>query len=238
MASTKILAELRNLMRNVKVDGKAIQAYIIPSSDAHGSEYLSEKDKRRQFITGFTGSAGTALVTHDNALLWTDGRYFLQASQQLDSNWKLMKEGFEDTPNLSLWLIKNMPPSSIVGVDATLYEEDLYVNLENALSYSSIELKHVEPNFIDLIWSTNRPQLESNQLLKVDLNHCGRRMSEKLKLIRNQMEEKNVFATVVTSLDEIAWLLNLRSSDIPFNMVFFSYCVITKTGLNLWTAPC
>jgi Xaa-Pro aminopeptidase len=228
--TTRILSELRNLMRN-----KAVQAYIIPSSDAHGSEYLSEKDKRRQFITGFTGSAGTAVVTQDNALLWTDGRYFLQASQQLDSNWKLMKDGLEDTPSLSSWLIKNMPPSSIVGIDSTLYEEDLFINLENSLSsLSTIQLKNIEPNLIDIVWSKNRPKLECNELLKVDLSHCGRSLSEKLILIRTQMNEKNAYAIVATSLDEIAWLLNLRSSDIPFGTVFFSYCIITNTGLQLF----
>ena len=234
MATTRILSELRNLMKNFKIEGKSIQAYIIPSSDAHGSEYLSEKDKRRQFITGFTGSAGTALVTQDNALLWTDGRYFLQASQQLDTNWKLMKEGLEDTPSLSSWLIKNIPGSSVVGIDSTLYEEDLFVSLENALSYSTLELKSVEPNLVDIVWSANRPKLECNQLLKVDLSYCGRKLSEKLKLIRDQMNEKKSYAVVVTSLDEIAWLLNLRSSDIPFNTVFFSYCIITKNGLQLF----
>ena len=234
MTTTRILGELRNLMKNLKIDGKAVQAYIIPSSDAHGSEYLSEKDKRRQFISGFTGSAGTALVTQDNALLWTDGRYFLQASQQLDSNWKLMKDGLDETPSLSAWLIKNMPPSSIVGVDATLYEEDLFINLENSLSYSTLQLKNIEPNLVDIVWSTNRPKLECNELLKVDLNHCGRRLGEKLRLIRAQMDEKNSYSIVATSLDEIAWLLNLRSSDIPFNTVFFSYCIITKSSLQLY----
>lgn len=96
--TTNLLAQLRSLMKNTKYVPEEIHAYIIPSNDAHNNEYIAECDARRAFITGFTGSAGTAIITQSDARLWTDGRYHLQASQQLDSNWTLMKEGIPETP--------------------------------------------------------------------------------------------------------------------------------------------
>lgn len=145
-----------------------------------------------------------------------------------------MKEGLEETPSLSAWLIKNMPPSSIIGVDATLYEEELYLNLESSLKNSNLTLLHVNRNLIDVIWSDEQPKLELKPLLKVQLDHCGKSTKDKLKQLRDNMNAKNVYSIVVTALDDIAWLLNLRSSDIPYNMVFFSYLIITKTSLKLF----
>ena len=154
--TAKILSHLRGLMREVQIAEVAggLSAYIVPSSDAHSSEYISERDKRRQFVSGFTGSAGTAVITQDKALLWTDGRYFLQASQELDeANWQLMKDGLVETPSIGEWLCRNLPTSSVVGIDTTLYEEDLYLSLANKLRENRLRLFHTKQNLVDLVWN-------------------------------------------------------------------------------------
>ena len=232
--TTKLITKLRTLMKNV--NGKEISAYIIPSSDAHGSEYLNEKDKRRQFISGFTGSSGTAVLTYDNAMIWTDGRYYLQASQELDSNWTLMKDGLPETPTIGDWLCKNLPSTSSVGIDATLYEEDLFSSLCSKLNTEKINLEHVNQNLVDLVRNEyGIPKLENNSLIKLEKKHVGKSTSEKLTEIREKMKELNVDSLVVTSLDEIAWLLNMRCrGDIPFGTVFFAYCLITLNSTKLF----
>ncbi len=232
--TTKLVSKLRSLMKNV--NGKELAAYIIPSSDAHGSEYLSEKDKRRQFISGFTGSSGTAVLTRDHAMVWTDGRYFLQASQELDSNWQLMKDGLPDTPSIGDWLCKNLPSRSCVGIDATLYEEDLFFSLSTKLKAEKIELEHISQNLVDLVRNEyEKPILEYNPLVKLEEKYAGKRTSAKLKEVRDKMKDLNTDSLVVTSLDEIAWLLNMRCrGDIPFGTVFFAYVLITKTHVKLF----
>jgi Xaa-Pro aminopeptidase len=241
--TTKLLLKLRSLMKDTQLyNGKQLSAYIIPSSDAHGSEYLSDKDKRREFISGFSGSSGTAVVTNfpaNSALLWTDGRYYLQASQQLDSNWTLMKDGLPETPSISDYLIQNLSQDSnrVVGIDARLYEEDLFMGLYTKLNTSKIELIHVDKNLIDLVWEEyGKPNFVERPIIKLDTKHTGKRTKEKLKDIREQMVKLNTNSYVITSLDEIAWLLNLRGEDIPFGAVFFSHCLVTLDGVRLFTS--
>ncbi|CAF0826419.1 unnamed protein product [Brachionus calyciflorus] len=233
--TTKLLNQLRHLMKDTSLfNGKQLSAYIIPSTDSHNSEYLCPKDKRRQFISNFSGSAGTALVTENNALLWTDGRYFLQASQELDTNWCLMKDGLPETPSIGEWLCQNLPKHSNVGIDATLYQEELYQNLQTKLNSNNLSLFHTKQNLIDLIWE-NRPKLNYEPLLQIDSKYTGLTTKEKLLSIRNELTKKSVHSTVVTSLDEIAWLLNIRGHDIPFGAVFFSYLIIDFDSCKLFT---
>lgn len=159
--TTKILTHLRALMKEVRVGGESnndssggLTAYIVPSADAHSSEYLSERDKRRQFVSGFTGSSGTAVITLDRALLWTDGRYFLQAQQELDeSQWELMRDGLAETPSIGEWLSRNLPSSSVIGIDSTLYQEDYYLTLDSKIRESRLQLFHTKQNLVDLVWS-------------------------------------------------------------------------------------
>jgi Xaa-Pro aminopeptidase len=235
--TTKLLVHLRKLMLDTSLcQGGKLSAYIIPSSDAHSSEYLSPKDERRQFITGFTGSYGTALVTHEKALLWVDGRYFLQAAQQLDSNWQLMKEGLPETPSIADWLCSNMPQTTRVGVDATLYAEDLYLTLKMRLDKYNVELTHVETNLVDMVWTEyDKPKLDLKPLLRLDTKLAGKSTRVKLVEIREQMEKLKTSSLVVTSLDEIAWLFNLRGHDIPFGTTFFAYCVVGMNFVKLFT---
>lgn len=132
--TTKILNELRALMKKLPNNGGAISAYIIPSDDSHQSEYISPVDQRRSFVSGFDGSAGTAIVTENAALLWTDGRYHLQASKQIDENWTLMKDGLPATPTMANWLANNLSAGARVGVDGTLLSFRAWSPLASELS--------------------------------------------------------------------------------------------------------
>lgn len=130
----KLLSDLRSLMRQLPNNGGSVNAYIIPTDDSHQSEYISPTDERRSFISGFTGSAGTAIVTQKEALLWTDGRYYQQAEQQLDENWTLMKDGLTTTPTMGTWLANNLSAGDRVGVDGTLLSCRVWSPLYTALS--------------------------------------------------------------------------------------------------------
>lgn len=132
--TTKLLSDLRALMRQLPNNGGSVNAYIIPTDDPHQSEYISETDQRRSFSSGFDGSAGTAIVTAKSALLWTDGRYHQQAEQQLDENWTLMKDGLPTTPTMSSWLSTNLSAGDRVGVDGNLLSFRVWSPLYNALS--------------------------------------------------------------------------------------------------------
>lgn len=175
--TTKYLTRLRCLMKDKSVlnKGEKLDAYILPSSDAHGSEYLTENDKRRGFLSGFTGSSGTAVVTDQQALLWTDGRYYLQASGQLDSNWKLMKDGLVETPSIGDWLVTNLPAKSLIGIDTTLYEENLFQTLSTILKTNECELVDTKRNLIDIVRQEfdEQPMVDLKPLIKLDSQFTG-----------------------------------------------------------------
>uniref|UniRef100_A0A1B6E280 Xaa-Pro aminopeptidase 1 n=1 Tax=Clastoptera arizonana TaxID=38151 RepID=A0A1B6E280_9HEMI len=197
------------------------------------SEYLAPCDERRAFISGFTGSDGTAIITENAACVWTDGRYFLQASQEMDDNWTLMKNGVSTTPTQSDWLIKTLPAGSRVGVDPMYLSYREWTKLNTDLDAASHSLVPVTTNLIDLIWD-DRPQTPNFCINPLPLKYTGRTSQEKVDSVRAQMEEKGVSLTVITALDEVAYLLNLRGSDIDYNPVFFSYVAITPSEVNLF----
>jgi len=229
--TTKKLVDLRYQMSHVHMT--KLQAIIIPSSDAHQSEYLADCDKRREYISGFTGSAGTAVVTLKQAALWTDGRYFTQAIKQLDQNWTLMKAGLSGTPEISEWLNKVLPAESVVGCNSSLYSSNSWTNLENALKLKGHQLIPTSSDLIDEIWK-DKPKQPSSPLKIVDFSIAGATISDKVDQIRVQMKNRSASWLIVTSLDDIAWLLNLRGSDIQFNPVFFSYIIIGTTSIHLF----
>nr|QFN66800.1 aminopeptidase [Propylea japonica] len=217
-----LLKQLRELMVNNRYVKEPLQAYIIPSSDAHSSEYIADCDQFRAFITGFTGSAGTAVVTHDHACLWTDGRYYLQASQQLDENWTLMKESETSTPSVGKWLSRTLPQGSNIGVDPRLFM--LY--RWNSISRSSgHKLVPVTINLTSILW-LDRPPRPSNTVFPLGLEYTGRTIASKVEAIVCEMKERSCTTLVISTLDDIAWTLNLRGSDIDYNPLFFSYLVI------------
>ncbi|XP_063700058.1 xaa-Pro aminopeptidase ApepP [Culicoides brevitarsis] len=232
--ASETLSTLRSLMRNLPNNLGSIQAYIIPTDDAHQSEYICDRDKRRAFICGFDGSSGSCVVTEDEALLWTDGRYYLQASKQLNENWKLMKDGLPTTLTLDAYLCKNLKKGSKVGVDPNLLSARNWLPLANSLKQHGCSLVGIEENLIDLVWAEKQPKAPQNKIIPLGLEHCGKKIGDKVKEIRAQMTENCCSVLVVSALDEIAWLMNLRGNDIDYNPVFFSYCLVMMDEIILF----
>ncbi|XP_057778182.1 aminopeptidase P2 [Salvia miltiorrhiza] len=226
------LAAIRELFIRPDIN---IDAYIVPSQDAHQSEFIAECYTRRAYISGFTGSAGTAVVTKNKAALWTDGRYFLQAEQQLPSSWILMRAGNLGVPTVSEWLNGVLAPGSRVGIDPFLFSSDSADELKEAISQKNHELVYVyDVNLVDEIWKESRPQ-PPNRLVRVhDLKYAGVDVSSKLSSLRSELSSADSSAIVISMLDEIAWLLNLRGSDIPHSPVMYAYLIVEIDGAKLF----
>ncbi|TFK22171.1 putative Xaa-Pro aminopeptidase P [Coprinopsis marcescibilis] len=227
--TTQRLADLRELM---KKDG--VQVFVVPSEDQHYSEYPAHCDKRRAFISGFTGSAGCAIITLDKAYLFTDGRYFLQAGKQLDKNWTLMKQGLPDVPTWQDFLHKNLDGELKVGIDPTIIAADDAAKIKKNLKAKKSQLVSLASNPVDIVWGKDRPARPHNAVFHLDETYSGQPFQEKISKIRQEMPKSKGKAVVVTMLDEVAWLFNLRGSDIDFNPVFFAYAVITPDDVTLF----
>nr|XP_002736408.1 PREDICTED: xaa-Pro aminopeptidase 1-like [Saccoglossus kowalevskii] len=232
--TTALLTNLRQLMKSKQYVTEPLHAYIIPSADAHQSEYVASCDTRRAFISGFDGSAGTAIVTAKDAAMWTDSRYFLQASSQMDQNWELMKQGQPGTLSQEEWLVKVLPKEAVIGVDPHLLSLEQWKTIHKHLKTAGQSLVAVEQNLIDLTWADERPQPPDNIVCVHEMKYAGKSWQDKVVAVREQMQEKGADYLVVTALDEIAWLFNLRGSDVQFNPVFYSYAVISKDSVNLF----
>lgn len=223
MSNAVILQELRALMTELNVD-----AFIVASEDAHQSEYVCEADNRRAFVSGFTGSAGTALVLQDKALLWTDGRYYLQAENELSSEWTLMKAGMPGVPDINEWLANNLSSGQRVGIDSWLISAASATATTKALAAKNIDFVAVAENPVDKVWATHgRPAYPQNPIEVLGLERSGKSHEEKIDEIVAQLRAADAVAVVVTMLDEIAWLLNIRGSDVEYNPVVISYAVVT-----------
>uniref|UniRef100_G1KFD1 X-prolyl aminopeptidase 1 n=1 Tax=Anolis carolinensis TaxID=28377 RepID=G1KFD1_ANOCA len=221
--TTDLLRQLRQAMKNSRYVPEPIQAYIVPSGDAHQSEYIAPCDCRREFICGFDGSAGNChLLQKQHAAMWTDGRYFLQGVQQMDSNWTLMKMGLKDTPTQEDWLVSVLPEGSRVGVDPFIIPADQWKRMSKVLKSAGHALLPVKDNLIDAIW-TDRPPRPCKPLITLNLNYTGMSWKDKITSLRVKMAERKALWFVVTALDEVAWLFNLRGSDVEYNPVFFAY---------------
>ncbi|XP_037093227.1 xaa-Pro aminopeptidase 1-like [Pollicipes pollicipes] len=232
--TTHLLKHLRSLMKNTKYVNEELHAYIVPSADSHGSEYLAACDERRAFLTGFTGSAGTAVVTQTHACLWTDGRYHLQARAEMDLNWTLMKDGVAGTPTQGEWLSSTLPATGgAVGVDPRLLSSRVWDTLAAELSAAGHSLRPVQQNLVDLVWN-EQPARTSNAVLPHPVKYTGMSVKSKLEEVRSQMQQRKCTLLAIAALDEIAYLLNLRGSDIVFNPVFFSYCVVLPDTVHLF----
>ncbi|KAM7540089.1 hypothetical protein Aperf_G00000037020 [Anoplocephala perfoliata] len=231
------LVSLRKEMTNRKLD-----AFVLLMEDSHFSEYLAAADKRIAFISGFTGSAGTAvIIATDKAALWTDGRYHIQASMELDDNWILMREGLPNVPTIPSWLAETTPPSCRIGFDPHQMPFTLIRSFQLQLDAAAAEpdaAREFIPvdglNLIDLIWS-DRPTRPANCIRAVPLtSFAGHSWEAKLNTLRERMASNNVSSLVLFQLDEIAWLFNLRGSDISYNPLFFSYAIVTMTEVHLF----
>mmetsp|Transcript_48783 Transcript_48783/g.113921 ORF Transcript_48783/g.113921 Transcript_48783/m.113921 type:complete len:641 (+) Transcript_48783:55-1977(+) len=202
----------------------ALDAYIVTSEDAHGSEYVAAADERRSFLTGFSGSAGTALVTADKALLWADSRYFIQAEKQLaGTEWVLMRQLQPGVPELVDWVKANLH-GKCVGVDPQFTPAELAAEWK-ANWGSSVLLKEVRPNLINEIW-TARPEDPCKPVEAHPIVLAGESIVSKLEKVRVAIKEQGASAILISALDQIAWLFNLRGSDIEYNPVFFAYAAV------------
>ncbi|XP_076656395.1 xaa-Pro aminopeptidase 1 isoform X2 [Halictus rubicundus] len=231
------LKQLRSEMHRIaSVQGPPLDGYIVTSDDAHQSEVVDPRDMRREFITGFTGSSGEAVITLRKAVFWTDGRYHVQADQQLDCNWMLMKNFRDYVPNITEWLINEFRgvPSARIGADPTLVSASLWISWEEALANSPVKLVPVRNNLVDLIWQVGRPNYNPHAAYPLPDKFSGRAWQEKVRLVREEMEISGADAFVVTALDEIAWLFNIRGSDLPDTPVLRAYAVVTLTSIHLY----
>ncbi|KAF3770358.1 hypothetical protein M406DRAFT_87199 [Cryphonectria parasitica EP155] len=224
------LAELRKLMRERNID-----IYVVPSEDSHSSEYIAPCDARREFICGFNGSAGCAVITQEKAALATDGRYFNQASKQLDNNWTLLKQGLQGVPTWQEWAADESAGGKTVGVDPTLITsqtaEKFIADIETK---GGSDLVAVNENLVDIVWGQAKPSRPNEPVKLLPQKYAGKDTKEKLVGLRKELAKKNLACFVVSMLDEIAWLFNLRGNDIPYNPVFFSYAVITAEDATLY----
>ncbi|KAJ9244596.1 hypothetical protein DTO207G8_2339 [Paecilomyces variotii] len=227
--TTERLAKLRQLMSEHKVD-----VYIIPSEDSHQSEYIAPCDARREYISGFSGSAGTAVVSLTNAALSTDGRYFNQAAKQLDDNWLLLKRGLEGVPTWQEWTTEQAEGGKVVGVDPSLITASSARKLSETLNKNGSSLVGIQQNLVDLVWGKDRPARPNEKVKVHPEKFAGKSFQEKISDLRKDLQTKKRAGFVISMLDEIAWLFNLRGNDIPYNPVFFSYAVITPTTAELY----
>ncbi len=222
-----ILDKIRETMKEHNID-----AYIIPTLDPHGSEYLPEHFKERKFVTGFSGSQGTALITKDMALLWTDGRYFIQAENEIrNTGFSLMKMGIEGYPTLNEWLKDNLTPNSVVGLNAKYYLQSNYEELESLLSDKKIKI--VDADLISNLW-TDRPELSNSMVFLHDIKYAGLSSKEKIDQIREELYKKKADLTILNGLDDIAWIFNIRANDIENTPVVISYAIIEQKRTYLF----
>lgn len=213
---------------------KGLNAYIFPSTDPHNGEYIPDYWKAREWISGFNGSAGTAVVTIQNAALWTDSRYFLAAEEQLQGTpFSLMKERLVQTPSIPQWLGKELPPESKVGIDATVNSLSQYKTWGTELAEYGIELVATTDILSD-IW-TDRPSIPLAPIELQPLEFAGETSADKLNRLRKELKKSHADILVISELDEIAWTLNLRGTDIHCNPVFVSYLILTTHSATLFT---
>lgn len=222
------LTALRNIMKEKKID-----AYLVPTDDFHGSEYVGDYFKCRKYITGFTGSAGTAVIMQDMAGLWTDGRYFIQASDQLQgSTIELFKSGEPDVPTVHQFLKDKLEEGMCLGFDGRTVSAKEAEQLGELLKEKDITFT-VNNDLVGEIWE-DRPALSCEPVMELDVRWTGKSRADKIADIREQMKEKEADIFILTSLDDIAWLLNIRGNDIHCCPVVLSYLVMTDAEIRLY----
>ena len=225
------LVALRRWMKE-----NALTAFIFPSSDPHDSEYVADHWKTREWISGFSGSAGTAVVTLQHAALWTDSRYFIAAAKELaGSEYQLMKERMAGTPSISEWLASELAEyeNPIVGVDGSVNTYADVADLKQSLATKGNMLVRCTDDPMDVLWH-DRPVIPNNKICLHPLKYAGETTESKLSRIRESLVKQGADGLLVTALDEIAWVLNLRGSDVHCNPVFVSYLLISSNNATLY----
>lgn len=219
--------KLKELMRE-----KGIDVYIVPSADFHQSEYVGEYFKCREWISGFTGSAGTVVVTHEMAGLWTDGRYFIQAAKQLEGTGiQLFKMGEPGVPSFIEFIVENIKKGQCVGFDGKVMSVSQVNDLKSKFQ-EDIKINS-DYDLIDMLW-TDRPDMASSKAFVLDTKYCGEDIQSKLSRIREALEKENCDINIISSLDDIAWIFNLRGNDVKNNPVNLAYAIITADKAILY----
>ena len=224
--------KLRQLMKENQMD-----AYIIPSFDAHQSEYVAEHWKCRQWISGFTGSAGTVVITLEDAGLWTDGRYYIQAEEQLEgSGIRLFRMMDPGVPFYSEWLTDVLNEGGIVGFDGNVFSINMVKKMEKDLKAKRIALK-MNQDLIGDLWE-DRPEIPKGPMFTHDVKYAGKSRVEKLSEVREEMKNKGANYYILTSLDDIAWLLNIRGADVPNNPIVIANVIVAEHKCYLFIDSC
>ncbi|KAH9505607.1 hypothetical protein Btru_056018 [Bulinus truncatus] len=234
--TTERLDRFRTALSGIQIDSKTLSAFIIYSGDAHNSEYPTKHDKRRDFISGFEGSAGTAVITTSKAALWTDGRYFVEAEETLDCNWILMKSGVAGTPSISTWLNEELQDGDYVGVDKTLVTHSSFTNTRDALLLLSKKLELIaidsSLNPVDQAWGDDQPEQPNKTINALEMKFSGLRWQNKVDNLRANLTSKWAGAFVATALEDVAWLFNLRGTDVEYTPFFLAYAVVEMSRIS------
>ena len=230
LAVAERLTALRGLLTK-----HALSAYVVGSADAHASEYVSARDKRREFLSGFTGSAGTAVVTPDTARLWTDGRYFQQAVLELDGSWGLMKDRLPETPSIEGWLAANVTKGAgAVGLDGVYTSLATARRIATALAPVGVTVSDAGGvNLVDAVWGGDQPAPPSAPIVPHSVALAGVSCADKLTDLGAAVTAAGASALVLTSLDEVAWVFNLRGGDVECCPVFHAWAVIHASGAGV-----
>jgi Xaa-Pro aminopeptidase len=224
------IALLRQAMKQL-----GISACIIPGTDPHASEYIAEYWKERQWISGFDGSAGTAVVTLTGAGLWTDSRYFLHAAEQLEGTGiELMKQGLSETLEILPWLATQLKAGEKVGVNPQMFSVNGYSSMKTELKMNDLELVSID--LPAQVW-TDRPAIPLVPFYIFDTNYAGKSATEKLALVRAEMKKAYADVFVISALDDIAWLFNIRGKDVDYNPVVIAYALVENDKATLFIAP-
>lgn len=228
MTSKQKVALLREAMAKENID-----AFIVFSADPHMSEYLPEEWLERTWISGFTGSAGFVVITREKAALWTDGRYFVQAVQELEgSDFELMKEGVEGTPNYIDWLKKELPDHSTIALNALATSHLHWNDLEQQLAEKNIKI--INKPLLKNLWVNRVQEKETAKVFVHPVERAGLSVGNKLDMIRKKMKDQNADVHIITALDDVAWTTNLRGSDVQYNPVFLAYLILSFEETQLF----
>lgn len=229
----EIIKRISLLREAMKQQG--ISACIIPGTDPHAGEYIADYWKERQWISGFDGSAGTAVITSNGAGLWTDSRYFLHAEEQLDGTGiELMRQGLPETLEILPWLATQLKAGEKVGVNAQMFSSNAYTSMKTELKISDLDL--ISINLPGKAW-TDRPPLPQNPFFVFNIQYTGKATTEKLTLVRAEMKKTHADVFVISALDDIAWLFNIRGKDVDYNPVVISYALVDSEKATLYITP-
>lgn len=221
MKTNEKIQKVRTLLQS-----KGVSAYIVPSSDPHLSEYIPDCWKLRAWLSGFTGSAGTLVVSKNSSVLWTDSRYFLQAAQEIDgSEIELCKMGMPETPTMAEWIAANLKPEETVGFDGQLLSHSAA-----KIFVAELEKKGLKVNsnldLVNTIWY-DRPASPQGKAFEHELRYAGQTVAEKIENIRKSLKNEDCNACIIAGLDEVAWTFNIRGNDVDYNPVVLSYGYIS-----------